>query len=55
MKNANIFVDVDLTLVDAEGSLMDGAREALDKEIPVVIFFYGPPPGQNTSVELPAA
>ncbi len=29
MKNANIFVDVDLTLVDASGKLLDGAREAL--------------------------
>jgi len=29
MKNANIFVDVDLTLVDASGNLLDGAREAL--------------------------
>src|SRR5437588_12535591 len=29
MKNANIFVDVDLTLVDANGKLLDGAREAL--------------------------
>ena len=31
MKNANIFVDVDLTLVDASGSLLDGAREALQR------------------------
>jgi len=31
MKNANIFVDVDLTLVDANGKLLDGAREALQK------------------------
>jgi hypothetical protein len=31
MKNANIFVDVDLTLVDANGKLLDGAREALIK------------------------
>ncbi len=31
MKNANIFVDVDLTLVDANGRLMDGAREALQQ------------------------
>jgi hypothetical protein len=31
MKNANIFVDVDLTLVDANGKLLDGAREALVK------------------------
>jgi hypothetical protein len=29
MKNANIFVDVDLTLVDANGNLISGAREAL--------------------------
>lgn len=29
MKNANVFVDVDLTLVDANGTLLDGAREAL--------------------------
>jgi hydroxymethylpyrimidine pyrophosphatase-like HAD family hydrolase len=31
MKNANIFVDVDLTLVDANGKLMEGAQEALQK------------------------
>ncbi len=30
MKNANIFVDVDLTLVDAEGELLAGAREGLE-------------------------
>jgi hypothetical protein len=29
MTNANIFMDVDLTLVDAEGRLLDGAREKL--------------------------
>jgi hydroxymethylpyrimidine pyrophosphatase-like HAD family hydrolase len=29
MKNANVFVDVDLTLVDANGKLFDGAPEAL--------------------------
>ena len=29
MKNANVFVDVDLTLVDATGRLLDGARPAL--------------------------
>jgi hypothetical protein len=29
MKNANVFVDVDLTLVDANGALLQGAREAL--------------------------
>lgn len=29
MKNANIFVDVDLTLVDANGKLLPGAREGL--------------------------
>lgn len=29
MKNANVFVDVDLTLVDANGKMLDGAREAL--------------------------
>ena len=29
MKNANIFVDVDLTLVDANGKLLEGAQEAL--------------------------
>jgi hypothetical protein len=28
MKNANIFVDVDLTLIDANGKLLAGAREA---------------------------
>jgi len=31
VKNANIFVDVDLTLVDAQGRLADGAREALQR------------------------
>jgi len=30
MKNANIFVDVDLTLIDAKGSLLPGVREALE-------------------------
>jgi phosphoglycolate phosphatase-like HAD superfamily hydrolase len=29
MKNANIFVDVDLTLVDANGKLLPGARDGL--------------------------
>jgi phosphoglycolate phosphatase-like HAD superfamily hydrolase len=29
MKNANIFVDVDLTLIDAKGNLLAGAAEAL--------------------------
>jgi hypothetical protein len=29
MKNANVFIDVDLTLVDASGALLPGAREAL--------------------------
>lgn len=31
MKNANIFVDVDLTLVDANRNLLVGAPEALTK------------------------
>lgn len=31
MKNANIFVDVDLTLIDANGKLLPGATEALTK------------------------
>jgi hypothetical protein len=31
MKNANIFVDVDLTLIDANGNLLRGAAEALMK------------------------
>jgi hypothetical protein len=31
MKNANIFVDVDLTLVDANGKLLPGAKEALHR------------------------
>jgi phosphoglycolate phosphatase-like HAD superfamily hydrolase len=31
MKNANVFVDVDLTLVDAKGNLIAGAREALQR------------------------
>ena len=29
MKNANVFIDVDLTLVDANGKLLEGAQEAL--------------------------
>ena len=31
MKNANVFVDVDLTLVDANGKLLEGTREALQR------------------------
>jgi phosphoglycolate phosphatase-like HAD superfamily hydrolase len=31
MKNANIFVDVDLTLIDANYKLLEGAIEALSK------------------------
>ena len=31
MKNANIFVDVDLTLVDSNGKLLEGAVDALRK------------------------
>lgn len=31
MKNVNILVDVDLTLVDESGRLLDGAREALQR------------------------
>jgi hypothetical protein len=31
MKNANIFVDVDLTLVDANGQLLGGACEGLQR------------------------
>jgi hypothetical protein len=31
MKNANIFIDVDLTLVDANGKLIEGAKEALTR------------------------
>jgi len=31
VKNANIFVDVDLTLIDANGRLLDGAQEALQR------------------------
>jgi hypothetical protein len=31
MKNANVFVDVDLTLVDANGKVLDGAKEALQR------------------------
>lgn len=30
MKNVNVFVDVDLTLVDHNGRLNDGAREGLN-------------------------
>jgi len=33
MKNANIFVDVDLTLIDANGKILPGAIEALQKLI----------------------
>ena len=29
--STNVFVDVDLTLVDADGQMLDGAREALEK------------------------
>jgi hypothetical protein len=29
MKNANVFVDVDLTLIDANGKLLEGAGEAI--------------------------
>ena len=29
MKNANVFVDVDLTLVDANGQILEGAKESL--------------------------
>jgi phosphoglycolate phosphatase-like HAD superfamily hydrolase len=31
VKNANILVDVDLTLVDGQGRLLDSAREALQQ------------------------
>ena len=31
MKNANIFVDVDLTLVDVNGKILPGALQALTK------------------------
>jgi hypothetical protein len=31
MKNANVFEDVDLTLVDANGKLLDGTRDALQR------------------------
>ena len=31
MKNANVFVDVDLTLIDANGKLLPGAIEALNR------------------------
>ena len=31
MKNANVFVDVDLTLIDTNGRLLDGAQEALKR------------------------
>jgi hypothetical protein len=31
VKNADVFVDVDLTLVDANGKLLDGAREDLQR------------------------
>ncbi len=31
MKNANVFIDVDLTLVDASGCLLEGASAALQR------------------------
>jgi hypothetical protein len=31
MKNANVFVDVDLTLIDSNARLLNGAREALQR------------------------
>jgi phosphoglycolate phosphatase-like HAD superfamily hydrolase len=31
MKNANVFIDVDLTLVDSDGRMLDGAREGLER------------------------
>ena len=31
VKNANVFVDVDLTLIDAHGRLLHGARDALQR------------------------
>lgn len=30
MKNANVFVDVDLTLIDLNGQLLEGVRPALE-------------------------
>ena len=33
MKNVNIFVDVDLTLIDGDGQLLDGAREGLERMV----------------------
>jgi hypothetical protein len=44
MKNTNIFIDVDLTLVDANSKLLDGAREALRaSRRKVAIYFCGQP------------
>ena len=31
MKNANVFVDVDMTLIDANGRVLDGAIESLQQ------------------------
>lgn len=31
MKNANVFIDVDLTLVDSDCRLLDGAREGSER------------------------
>jgi hypothetical protein len=31
MKNVNVFIDVDLTLIDANGKLYDGVREGLQR------------------------
>lgn len=30
MKNANVFIDVDLTLIDAQGKIRNGVRPALE-------------------------
>lgn len=31
MKNANVFIDVDLTLIDLDGKLLEGAPKALNR------------------------
>jgi hypothetical protein len=47
MKNANVFVDVDLTRVDANGRLLDGAIEALNRlKEKAATSFFGRQTGQ---------
>jgi hydroxymethylpyrimidine pyrophosphatase-like HAD family hydrolase len=53
MKNANVFVDVDLTLVDANKKLLPGATEALAKlATKVATCFFGQPTARITPAKL---